>query len=307
MERLTGLIAAPFTPLAASGEPDLSVIPDYAGVLKANGLRGAFVGGTTGESLSLTVPEREALAEAWAAQADENFAVLVHVGGPSLPDCRRLADHARRLGITGFAAMGPNFFTPRRVEHLVDYCREIADAGGQTPFYYYHIPSRTGVYLPLVEFLRAGAECIPTLAGAKFTHEDLMDFIRCTQVGNGRFDLLFGRDEFLLAGLALGSTGAVGTTYNLAPALYQRVFEAFATGDFLSARAAQAQAAEMMAVYQKHGGLRAGKEIMKMLGVAVGPPRKPVDAMSAEEVETLRADLQRIGFFEYALKGASDA
>jgi N-acetylneuraminate lyase len=301
MRHLTGLIAAPYTPMTPAGELNIELVPRYASLLADHGLRGAFVGGTTGESLSLTVEERRALADAWLDAAPDGFAVLVHVASPSLPDARRLAAHAQAAGATAISAMGPNFFRPRRVEPLVEFCREIASAADATPFYYYHIPSMTGVSLPLVEFFARGGERIPTLAGAKFTHEDLMDFIRAVQLDDGRYNLLFGRDEFLLAGVALGAEGAVGTTYNFAPGLYRQVVESFEAGRLDAARSAQAQAAEMIAVYHRYGGLRAGKEMMKMLGLDVGPPRCPLEPMGREEVESLRADLQRIGFFGYSL------
>jgi N-acetylneuraminate lyase len=302
MQHLTGLIAAPYTPLTPDGELNLDVVPAYAAVLAEQGLRGAFVGGTTGESLSLSIEEREALAAAWLEAAGEDFAVLVHVGSPSLPDARRLAAGAQDRGASAISAMGPNFFRPRRIGQLVDFCQEVASAADRTPFYYYHIPSMTGVDLSLVEFFRQGGERIPTLTGAKFTHEDLMDFIRAVQLDEGRYNLLFGRDEYLLAGVALGAEGAVGTTYNFAPGLYRQVVESFESGDLASARSAQAQATEMIAVYRDHGGLPAGKEIMKMLGIDVGPPRRPLQPLAGRQVESLRADLQRIGFFGYSLR-----
>ncbi len=301
MQHLTGLIAAPYTPLTPTGELNLDVIPRYASLLVEHGLTGAFVGGTTGESLSLTIDEREALAAAWIDAVPSDFAILVHVGGPSLPDAQRLAASAQAKNATAISAMGPSFFRPRRVEQLVDFCREVAAPADRTPFYYYHIPSMTGVTLPLVEFFRQGGERIATLAGAKFTHEDLMDFIRAIQLDDGRYNLLFGRDEFLLAGVALGAQGAVGTTYNFAPGLYRKVIETFLAGDFDAARSAQLQAAEMIAVYREHGGIPAGKEMMKMLGIDVGPPRRPLETLTADSVRTLRSDLERIGFFEYSL------
>ncbi len=64
---LTGLIAAPFTPMDSAGEIDLAGVEPMAAALAANGVNGAFVCGTTGECLSLTVGERMALVERWRA------------------------------------------------------------------------------------------------------------------------------------------------------------------------------------------------------------------------------------------------
>lgn len=66
-DHLQGLISAPFTPFDNMGELNLSLIPDYYKFLKSNGVTGAFICGSTGEGVSLTLAEKKAVAEAWAA------------------------------------------------------------------------------------------------------------------------------------------------------------------------------------------------------------------------------------------------
>src|SRR3954469_8189210 len=119
--------------------------------------------------------------------------------------------------------MAPFFFRPGTVQELVDFMAQVAAAAPALPFYYYHIPSMTGVHIPAAEFLRAAADRIPNLAGVKFTFENLMDYAECVRFSGGRFDVLFGRDEMLLAGLSLGAHGAIGSTYNFAAPVYHRI------------------------------------------------------------------------------------
>ena len=52
-QHLKGLIAAPFTPMHKDGSLNLSVIPAYYEMLKANGVSGAFICGSTGEGVSM--------------------------------------------------------------------------------------------------------------------------------------------------------------------------------------------------------------------------------------------------------------
>lgn len=61
------MIAAPFTLMHADGSVHLELIPDYYALLKANGITGAFICGSTGEGVSLTLKEKKSVAEAWAA------------------------------------------------------------------------------------------------------------------------------------------------------------------------------------------------------------------------------------------------
>lgn len=300
-EHLTGLIAPPPTPMEADGALNLETVEAQAAALVEDGVAGAFVCGTTGESASLTVAERMEVAERWASVAAPDFAVIVQVGHDCLADCRLLAQHAERIGARAIGCLPPHFFKPASIADLIAFCVEVAAAAPELPFYYYHIPAMTGVTFPVADVLAAGAEQIPTLAGAKFTHEDLMDFGRCVELDGGRFNMLFGRDEMLLAGLALGARGAVGTTYNCAAPLYGRIMRAFEAGDLTAARAEQAHARDLVTALRRFGIIAATKAVMAMNGIDCGPVRPPLRDLTAEERGALRAELERIGFFDWAV------
>ncbi len=298
-DRITGLVAAPFTPMTPDGQLDLGPIDAQAELLARNGVGGAFICGSTGESLSLTVAERQASAERWVAAAPAGLKVIVHVGANSLPECRALASHAAKLRVPAIGAFAPSFFKPDTVDALVDFLAALASAAPETPFYYYHIPVRTGVTLRVSDVLLAAADRIPNLAGVKYTYEDMMDFIRCVHLAGGRFNMLFGRDEMLLSGLVCGAQGAVGTTYSFAAPLYQRIIDAVQRCDLDTARLEQLRAADMIAVVARYGGQVACKAIMKMIGVDCGPPRLPLRPLSDAQCEQMRMELDDLGFFEY--------
>jgi N-acetylneuraminate lyase len=283
----------------ADGSLDLDKVEGQVGSLVASGVSGGFVCGTTGESLSLSVEERLQVVERWADAAPEGFHVIAHVGHTSLDACKALAAHAQRHGVRAMGLMPPCFFKPAGIEGLISWCAEVADAAPDLALYYYHIPSMTGVDIYVAEFLEAAADRIPTLAGVKFTYEDLLDFSRCVRLRDGRFNLLFGRDEILLAGLALGAQGAVGSTYNLAAPLYLGIIEAFEAGDMDRARAEQAKAAEMIVVLLRYSGTSAFKAAMKLIGLDLGPVRPPLVPLTDIQTEALRQELSTLGFFEW--------
>jgi N-acetylneuraminate lyase len=260
---------------------------------------GAFVCGTTGEGLSLSTQERKAIAARWCEVAGSALRVIVHVGHTSLIEARDLAEHAQRIGASGISNLAPFFFKPTQMLDLVEFCAEIASAAPELPYYYYQIPSMTGVALPAADFLRTAQDRIPNLAGVKFTFENLMDFAESTRLHDGAFDVVFGRDEILLAGLSLGATAAIGSTYNFAAPLYRNLLQAFADGDLPTARSEQARANAMIAIFLRFGGLPAGKAIMEFLGLDCGPVRLPLRSLSETSKQALRADLEKIGFFEF--------
>src|SRR5881394_2129946 len=297
MPRFEGLIAAPFTPMRPDGALDLPVVERQAGMLLDAGVRGAFVGGTTGECMSLTVEERLKLLERWNAVAGEDLAILVHVGHACLAEARVLAAHARQSGARAIGMCGPFYLRPARLEDLVDWCASVAAAAPEVPFYYYHIPSVTHVAFPMAAFLEVARDRIPTLAGVKFTHEDLLDFGRCLDLDAGRYDMLFGRDEILLSALALGARGAIGSTYNFAAPLFLRLWKAFESGELALAARCQRQVRDFVAVLLRFGPLPAGKALMKRIGVDCGPVRPPLRPLDSEEERRLFAELERVGFF----------
>jgi N-acetylneuraminate lyase len=294
--KITGLVAAPFTPFHPNGSLNLDMIEKQALALSKAGVRGAFVCGTTGEGLSLTVAERKHVAERWVAVAPKQLSVLVHVGHNCLADAQELAGHAQRIGAHSVSTVAPSFFKPASASDLVDFFATVASAAPELPFYYYHMPGMTGVSFPAFEVMRLAAERIPTFAGIKFTHEDIMDYQRSLEFAGGRFDVLFGRDEILLSALAVGARGAVGSTYNYAAEVYHRVIAAFEKGDLDTARAEQARAVVMIeALIRFGGGVIAGKAIMRMIGFDCGPVRPPLKSLSGEQCAALEAELKRAG------------
>ena len=298
--RLTGLVAATHTPFHADGSLNLAVVEKQAAHLLAGGVANAFVGGTTGESSSLTFEERRDLAVQWmAVTRNSDLKVIIHVGSNCLSDARALAAQAQELGACGISAHPPCYFKPAGVALLVDSMAEIAAAAKEMPFYYYEIPSLTGVTLSPSEFLAQAAERIPNLAGIKFASSNMMEYQLCRCIREGSFDIPFGIDEMLIAALALGATGAVGSTYNFAAPVYLRLIAAFHRGDLATAQREQSRSLRLVQTLALRGYMASAKALMGMLGVDVGPARLPNGNLTPEQTIDLRRELEELGIFEW--------
>lgn len=298
--RLTGLIAATHTPFHADGTLHLAIVEHQAAHLLANDVQAAFIGGTTGESHSLTLDERRALARRWMeVTRGSRLRVVVHVGSNCLADAAALVRQAQELGAAAISALAPSYFKPRTVTALVDCCAQIAGAAPDTPFYFYDIPSMTGVNLPMPEFLAEARARMPNLAGLKFTNPDLMAYQLCLRAESGAFDCPWGTDEALLAALAVGARGAVGSTYNFAAPIYNRLMAAFAKSDLATAREEQFRSVRLVQLLAGYGFMGAAKAVMKMLGVDVGPARLPNASLNIAQAATLQQELESLGFFDW--------
>ena len=296
---LRGLIAATFTPLHGDGSVKTSAIQPIVDHLAEQDIAGMYVLGSTGEGPSLTCVERQSVAQAFVEASDGRLPVIVQVGCESLPEARRLAQHAEEIGAGAISAVSPVYFKPDSVETLVEFMAEVASAAPRLPFYYYHIPALTGVTVDMVEFLRLGSERIPTLRGIKFTSPNVHEFQSCLEFAGAQFEIFWGMDEMLLSGMMGGARAAVGSTYNFAAPIYQRLLAALAEGNLDEARREQSRSQALVRTFVPYGARAAQKAIMSMVGPDCGPSRLPVKTLSPVQADALRNDLTAIGFFEW--------
>ena len=300
MEKIFGLIDAPFTPFYPNGEVNLEPIPVYAKMLKENGLKGVFINGSSGEGYMLTLEERVKLAEKWIESAPSDFKVIVHVGSCCVKESRIMAEHAQSIGAWGIGAMAPPFPKIGRIEELVKYCEFIASGAPKLPFYYYHIPAFNGAYLSMVDLLKAVDGRIENFAGIKYTYESLYEYNQCRLYKDGKYDMLHGQDETILASLALGGArGGIGGTTNYNGRELTSIIQAWDKGLVATAREKQEfSQAVINVICHYRGNIVGGKRIMKLIGFDLGPNRVPFQNLTDEEELAMKKELEEINFFE---------
>ena len=300
IEKYEGLVAAPFTPMDSRGEINLELIPEYYSLLEKNGITGAFINGSTGEGPSLTQKEKHLHAAEWSKclKSSGKVRVINLVGGTSYKECIDNAIMSRELGLSAIAVLGPYYYKPVSDGQLAEFIAKIGEAVPELPVYYYHIPVLTGVNIAMLGFLKRISGMLPNFTGIKFTHEDCMDFISCLNYMDGRFDLLWGRDECLLSALVIGCKGAVGSTYNYAAPLYHSIIESFKNNNMAEAVRLQLKSVEMISLLGKYGGIATGKAFMKYIGMDCGKFRSPVINMTDSRFKEFEKDVKLLGIDE---------
>lgn len=300
MEKIKGLINAPFTPFYDNGEVNYQPIRQYAEMLAKNGLQGVFINGSSGEGYMLTTEERMKLAEEWVGVAPKDFKVIVHVGSTVVKNSYKLAKHAQEIGAFGVGAMASPFPKVGRVEELAKYCEEIACGAPKLPFYFYHIPALNGVFLPMLPLLEAVDGRIPNFAGIKYTFESIYEYNQCMLYKNGKYDMLHGQDETILPALAMGGAkGGIGGTTNYNGRELVGIIEAWNKGDLETAREKQNFSQDVINVIVNYrGNIVGGKRIMKLIGLDLGKNRTPFQNMTDDEEKAMKKELEAINFFE---------
>ncbi len=298
MKKIEGLIAAVFTPFKEDGSLNIELIPFVVEKLIRDGLTGIFVCGSNGEGPNMTAEERMIVVEAYVKAANKRLLVIVHVGHSSILESRRLAKHAQEIGADAFSSVAAFYFKPTSVEILARSMAEIAAAAPKLPFYYYHIPSLTGVGMDMIDFLNNAADLIPNLAGIKYTSATIHEYQSCLEFNNGRFDVLFGYDELLLPALSIGAKGAIGSTYTFAASLHLKTAMLYQQGYNEDARENHSFMVEIIRIFARYPTIPAQKAIMKMLGYDMGPCRLPLVTLSQANYNKLYAELDALSFFD---------
>lgn len=299
-KKLEGLIAAPFTPLHQDGSVNLAQIKHLVEHYVNHRLKGIFICGSTGEGPSMQTGERMQVAEAFMEAVAGRLFVFVHVGHSSLAEARKLAAHAQKVGAHAISATMPTYYKITSEKILIQSLLEIATAAPDLPFYYYNIPALTGLHIDMVSFLQQGYEVIPNLRGIKHTSPLLQDFQACLAASQQQFDILYGIDEMFLPALAVGARGFIGSTYNFAAPVYDKIREAFEKGDMIAARQYQHKVIAMVRLIFKYGLVSSQKAIMRMIGLDCGPVRLPMQNLTIQQEKELQKELEQTGFFEWS-------
>lgn len=298
IHKYSGLCAAPLTLFDSNGHVDTSRIEDYVKLLQQQSVSGAFVNGTTGEGLSLTVAERKKLAEAWVEASKGRLDLLiVHITATSVVDTRELAAHAEGLNVDAISILPPFYYRCPSNEHLIRYIEEVSKAAPNTPIIYYHIPSFTCVDVRMSDFLPEAKRRVPALCGAKYSCTDMSDlagFLRADKAEETK--IFFGYEELLLAAFAMGVTAAIGGTFTFQGHLAKKIVDLYEKGDLAGARIQQGKLKHGFDVLCKHGHFVASLKAAasKVSGLNFGDPRAPIFPLSEDKAEQLVEEIREL-------------
>jgi N-acetylneuraminate lyase len=135
---VTGLAAATFTPYNEDGSIAPELVEAHCADLAKHKVSAAFINGTTGDSMCLSVAERKAIAESWVVSAKSHGVVVInHIGANSITDAKELAAHAAAIGCNAISVMPPFFFKPATARVLAMWLKEVGAAAPGLPLYYY--------------------------------------------------------------------------------------------------------------------------------------------------------------------------
>lgn len=239
IQKYQGVFPAFYACYDKDGEISPAAVRELTAFLIQKGVKGVYVGGSSGECIYQSVPERKLVLENVMEAAQGRLTVIAHVACNNTRDSQELARHAESLGVDAIASIPPIYF--RLPEHAIaKYWNDISAAAPKTDFIIYNIPQLAGVALtmPLLKEMLKN----PNVIGVKNSSMPVQDIQMFKDEGtrNGRPFVVFnGPDEQIISGLMMGADGGIGGTYGAMPELIVKLFELFYAGRREEARQLQ--------------------------------------------------------------------
>lgn len=266
--------------------------------LISKGVKGVYVGGSSGECIYQHPDERKTLLEAVMSEAEGKLTVIAHVGCNNTADSVELAAHAESVGVDAIASIPPIYF--HLPEHAIArYWNAMSEAAPKTEFVIYNIPQLAGTALTmslLNEMLKNPN--VVAVKNSSMPTQDIQMFkdAGIAARGEGNFVVFNGPDEQFVAGRAIGADGGIGGTYAVMPELYNAMHRLVDEGRIAEARAIQYDANRIIyKMCEAHGNLYAvQKELLhRMYGLNLGSVRAPMPGLVPSD-EAVVVEAQRM-------------
>ena len=276
-----GVIPAFYACYDAEGNISTEGVKALTRHLIAKGVKGVYVGGSSGECIYQHVDERKAVLEAVMSEAKGKLTGIAHVGCNNTADSVELARHAESVG----------------VDAIAKYWNDMSAAAPNTEFVIYNIPqlAGTGLTMSLLKEMLKNPNVV-AVKNSSMPTQDIQMFkdAGIAARGEGNFVVFNGPDEQFVSGRVIGADGGIGGTYAVMPELYLAMNEHINKGEVKEAQALQYEADRIIyKMCEAHGNLYAvQKEILRrMYGLELGGVREPMPGLIPED-EPIVAEAQ---------------
>lgn len=278
------VLVALVTPFQADGEVAWDDVERLIESVVSDGADGIVISGTTGETSTLTDPEKIRLIEVAKAVAGDRAKVIQGGGSNETAHAMELYRQAEKAGADGVMIVTPYYNKPTQAGVLTHF-RMIADAT-DLPVILYDIPGRSGIQITYETLLRASQH--PNILAVK---DAKGDFAEVSRVLN-QTDLLYfsGDDANVLPHLSIGAAGLIGVTANIAPGPYRTMVDSVNRGELAAAQEQHRLLEPLVRATMTHvPGTVSSKYILHGLG-RIQSPRVRLPLVGPEDHEAARIE-----------------
>ncbi|MBQ7233944.1 MAG: dihydrodipicolinate synthase family protein [Kiritimatiellae bacterium] len=290
---MAGAYAALITPYKKDGSINEEMIERIVEHGLANGLRGFYLTGSTGEGFLLSADERVRVYERAVKAARGRAKMIAHVGCLSTDDAVSLARRAAKAGVDWVSSVAPVYFGQNFDAAFAHY-NAIAGAT-DLPFMIYSVGAQV-VPDRDVRFFE-----IPNVKGMKYTGYAYWTVKQLKRRLPKPAIFFAGADEQELCAFAYGDTfsGCIGTTDNMIPAHHARICALAAEGRFAEAQPLMDDVVRFVELVVSAPNASCWKSVMRYIGLDCGPARSPAgQPLNEADYQAYAAKVDALGFIE---------
>lgn len=284
LNKFRGVIVAFYGCYDGNGEIDPQAVRKLARYYKNAGVKGLYVGGSSGEGMLQSAAERKLVLETVMQEVGGEMTIIAHVGAPSTRESVELAIHAESVSADAVSAV-PSIYYRLSADSVERHWRAMIDSTS-LPFIIYHIPQLTGFHLSTGLLKKLSA--LDKVIGVKISSESTYELQQFKAAGGEDFLVLNGPDEQYLAGRSIGADGGIGGTYGVMPELFLKLEACINEGNLELAREWQGKINEVISELLQFPSLYgACKALLKLRGLDIGEPRLPLLPVTDSDQEAV--------------------
>lgn len=292
LQKFKGIFVAFYSAYDKRGEISVERVKGLANYYINSGIKGLYVGGSSGEGVLQSVEERKKVLEAVMEEVGGKLTIIAHVGANSTKESVELAIHAEKCGVNAISSVPAIYY--RLPEDSVErHWQEMIDSTS-LPFIIYNIPQTTGFQLTQSLFKRMAAQ--DKVIGIKMSAESVYELQQFKSNAGKDFLVFNGQDEQFLGGRIMGADGGIGGTYGVMPELYCQLDSYFQKGMIKEAQALQVKINSIITRLLGYPSLYgACKAILSLRGIETGTPRLPllpIDESHWAELKELNKEIE---------------
>ena len=297
LEKYKGIIPAFYACYDENGNISGERVQELAKFYLDKGVKGLYVGGSSGECIYQNVTERKEVLENVMAAVGGKMTIIAHVAAPSTRDSVELAKHAESLGVDALAAIPPIYFGLPEFA-IRDYWTAMMNASS-LDFIIYNIPQTTG-YALSVNMLKEMMS-FDQVIGVKNSSMPVQDIYLFKRNAGKEIVIFNGPDEQFVAGRIMGADAGIGGTYGVMPELFLAANQAIEDSEIEKAQEIQIMIDDIIfKMLEAKGNLYdVMKAVLVKRGITIGSVREPLPRITSEDMSIVE---EVYGMLELAIK-----
>lgn len=281
-----GITVPVVTPCTEDGRLNEKRLCEHIQFLERAGVKGIFVGGTTGEFINFSAQERQQQLTV-ALQSVEKIDVLYNITSMDRQEMENHIRFAREHGVRCVSVTAPYYHKYDKAA-LIEYFAAVSKLTEGLALFVYNMPGMTGN--PVTpELLSELIQRCPNLKGVKDSSMDFTNLQEFYISAPDGFEIITGNDAEILASLHLGCNGAIVALANVYPELCVGVYECYQDGKLSIAQQYQAELIKLRKACRSTIPIVSHKYLLELRGMSVGGAHFPMRDLTEAEKSVLRS------------------